>query len=344
MQAGQRSHASRFLQDVRGGNIRASRVRQRWKQVRQHCDTEQERERAQRKREIDRHRFDDEANWRHGAAQEEQQIAEIGSIEGTLRGIGDFCLMGPIKFRFTRWDSNDDLIGSLDWVGRPQGLVALDACRSYIVACHNKFGAESSGPLGGRRELSELHLDFLLWNWNCISASICKEIMDKNQTEGKDLQGNPMLWTIKHWVRVMGSCAGSDGDLLFKKSSMNLTHMEEFSFRPLFNNGRSGTNGWTPADYKDPKRRAIALGIMHILQPARTTYVTTLQVGFFERVIKGQQVHWARIFYDLVWVNVSSRWSGPLANHLTPFLVIFYRGMGLLTREEERDFRESEKS
>ncbi|OAE26459.1 hypothetical protein AXG93_815s1210 [Marchantia polymorpha subsp. ruderalis] len=34
-----------------------------------------------------------------------------------------------------------------------------------------------------RRELSELHLDFLLWNWNCISASICKEIMDKNRND-----------------------------------------------------------------------------------------------------------------------------------------------------------------
>ncbi|OAE18892.1 hypothetical protein AXG93_2795s1000 [Marchantia polymorpha subsp. ruderalis] len=46
-----------------------------------------------------------------------------------------------------------------------------------------------------------------------------------------------MLWTMKHWARVMGPCAGSDGDLLFKKSSVNLTRMEEFSFGPLFNNG-----------------------------------------------------------------------------------------------------------
>ncbi|OAE22507.1 hypothetical protein AXG93_4855s1000 [Marchantia polymorpha subsp. ruderalis] len=66
-----------------------------------------------------------------------------------------------------------------------------------------------------RRELSELRLDFLLWNWNCISASMCKEIMDKNETESEDLQGNPMLWTIEHWTNVMGPCAGSNGDLLF---------------------------------------------------------------------------------------------------------------------------------
>ncbi|OAE24344.1 hypothetical protein AXG93_4343s1090 [Marchantia polymorpha subsp. ruderalis] len=71
-----------------------------------------------------------------------------------------------------------------------------------------------------RRELIKLRLDFLLWNWNCVSASICKEIMDKNATEGEELQV---------------------------------------------------TNGWKTTDYLDPKRRAIALGIMHILRQARTT-------------------------------------------------------------------------
>lgn len=52
-----------------------------------------------------------------------------------------------------------------------------------------------------RRDLRELHLDFLIWNWNSISASICKEIMDKNRNEGEDLGGNSMLWTIEHWAK-----------------------------------------------------------------------------------------------------------------------------------------------
>ncbi|OAE29339.1 hypothetical protein AXG93_3102s1660 [Marchantia polymorpha subsp. ruderalis] len=103
------------------------------------------------------------------------------------------------------------------------------------------------------------------------------------------------------WAKVMGPCAGSDGNLLFEKSSLNLTRTEEFSYGSIFNSGRSGTNGWKIADYQHPKRRAIALGIMHILRPQRTTYVTAWQAGFFERVLKGLRVHWARIFYNLVW-------------------------------------------
>ncbi|OAE28913.1 hypothetical protein AXG93_4891s1020 [Marchantia polymorpha subsp. ruderalis] len=189
-----------------------------------------------------------------------------------------------------------------------------------------------------RRELSELRLEFLLWNWNCISASICKEIMDKNQTEGEDLRGNPLLWIVEHWTQVLGQCVGREEDLMFEKSSVALTRVEEFSYGPLIGSGRQGTNGWKTMNYLDPKRRAIALGVMHILRPARTTYVTAWQVGFFERILSGQKVHWAKIFHELVWVNASARWAGPLANPLTPFLVHFYRGMGLLTKEELRRF------
>ncbi|OAE27650.1 hypothetical protein AXG93_3337s1130 [Marchantia polymorpha subsp. ruderalis] len=123
-----------------------------------------------------------------------------------------------------------------------------------------------------------------------------------------------------------------------EKSSVGLTRTEEFSYGPLLSSGRHGTNGWKTTDYIDPKRRAIALRVMHILRPARTMYVTAWQVKFFERILKVQGVHWARIFHDLVWVNATDRCTGPLVNHLTPFLVIFFQGMGLLTREKERRF------
>lgn len=32
---------------------------------------------------------------------------------------------------------------------------------------------------------------------------ICKEVMDNNQQEGTDLRGNPMLWMLEHWTRVL---------------------------------------------------------------------------------------------------------------------------------------------
>lgn len=115
--------------------------------------------------------------------------------------------------------------------------------------------------------------------------------MDKNCNAGDNLQGNPMLWTIDHLTRVLGPCAGEDGDYMFEKESVKITRAEKFTFAPFFKNARSGPNGWKTADYNDPKRRAIALSIMHILRPHRTTYVTAWQVGFFERALKGKRIH-----------------------------------------------------
>lgn len=100
-----------------------------------------------------------------------------------------------------------------------------------------------------------------------------------------------MLWTIDQCTRILGPCAGEDGDFMFEKNSVKITRAEEFTFAPLFKNARSETNGWKTLDYKDPKKRAIALEIMHILQPQRTTYVTAWQVGFFERALKGERIH-----------------------------------------------------
>ncbi|OAE29423.1 hypothetical protein AXG93_4548s1000 [Marchantia polymorpha subsp. ruderalis] len=101
--------------------------------------------------------------------------------------------------------------------------------------------------------------------------------MDKNQNEGEDLQGNPMLWTIEHWTRVLESCARNNGDFMFEKDSVKITRAEEFTFAPLFRNARSRTNRWKTLNYKDTMRHAIALGVMHILRPQRTTYVTAWQ-------------------------------------------------------------------
>ncbi|OAE24612.1 hypothetical protein AXG93_4110s1000 [Marchantia polymorpha subsp. ruderalis] len=77
---------------------------------------------------------------------------------------------------------------------------------------------------------------------------------------------------------------------MFEKYSVKITRVEEFTFASLFRNARSGTNGWKTANYKDPMRRAIALKVMHILLSQRTTYVTSWQVGFFERLVKENRI------------------------------------------------------
>ncbi|OAE32869.1 hypothetical protein AXG93_955s1070 [Marchantia polymorpha subsp. ruderalis] len=109
-----------------------------------------------------------------------------------------------------------------------------------------------------RRELIKMRLDFLLWDWNCVLATICKEMINKNRLEGTDLRVNPMLWTFKHWTRVLGSCEGKDGDYTFEKESVKVTQAEEFTFAPLFKNPRSSSNERRTMEYCDSKSRAMA--------------------------------------------------------------------------------------
>ncbi|OAE30426.1 hypothetical protein AXG93_3483s1180 [Marchantia polymorpha subsp. ruderalis] len=82
------------------------------------------------------------------------------------------------------------------------------------------------------------------------------------------------LWVVAHFRCYLFS----DGDLMFEKDSVKITRAEEFTFASLFQNAQLGTNGWKTADYKDPMRRAIALGIMHIVRPQQTTYITAWQL------------------------------------------------------------------
>lgn len=127
-----------------------------------------------------------------------------------------------------------------------------------------------------RQNLITACFDFLLWDWNCVSATICHELMDKNKNEGIDLRGNPLLWTVKHWTHVLGPCAGKEGDYIFKKKSVRVKQAVEFTFAQLFKNLRLSTNGWRTVEYCDPKRRSVATAVMHILKPK-------WQVGFIER-------------------------------------------------------------
>lgn len=68
-----------------------------------------------------------------------------------------------------------------------------------------------------RQELITARLNFLLRNWNCMSAKICQKLMDKNRHEGTNFQVNPLLWTVKHWTHVLLPCVGKEGDYTFKK-------------------------------------------------------------------------------------------------------------------------------
>lgn len=81
--AGEGSHAPRVSICARERNVRALRVRAQWVHSRQHGDIERERERKSKLIDLDSNK---DASRKYGATHA-AQCAEIGSVEGALRGV-----------------------------------------------------------------------------------------------------------------------------------------------------------------------------------------------------------------------------------------------------------------
>ncbi|OAE32398.1 hypothetical protein AXG93_3671s1170 [Marchantia polymorpha subsp. ruderalis] len=128
-----------------------------------------------------------------------------------------------------------------------------------------------------------------------------------------------------------------DGDLTFNSESVRVTRDEEKAYVELFKHPRIGKNGYRTVWYRDRKRRNIAMALMQILRLSRPTYMMTWQVGFIERALREDRIHWARIFWIATRQHIGEIPGGFLA-YLSPFLINFYRGMNLLTAEENSAF------
>lgn len=127
----------------------------------------------------------------------------------------------------------------------------------------------------------------------------------------------------------MGLCAGEDGNLTRDSESVKVMRAEEKTYTPLFKKLRLSKNRHQTIWYPDQLRKNVAIALMQILRPSRTTYMTTWQVGFIERAIARQRIHWARILWYTTRQLIDESWR-RLVNYLSPFFINFYIGMGLL--------------
>ncbi|OAE29090.1 hypothetical protein AXG93_4008s1010 [Marchantia polymorpha subsp. ruderalis] len=186
-------------------------------------------------------------------------------------------------------------------------------------------------------ELTAVKLDFLLWGWNWVCPEmVCKWLREKNQPP-RGFQPHLEKWQVSNWEQVLGRCAGEEGHLLFECESVQVTKEEEISFGTLFKNSKSSKNGYKTRDYKDRLRRNLAVALLQILQPHRTPYMTSWQVEFVKLALAGAPIHWARILWKATRQHAQEERGGSI-NHLSPFLINFYRLMGCLTATERVQF------
>ncbi|OAE18900.1 hypothetical protein AXG93_1976s1040 [Marchantia polymorpha subsp. ruderalis] len=186
-------------------------------------------------------------------------------------------------------------------------------------------------------ELLAVKLDFLLWGWNWVCPEMIREWLREKNQPPRGYRPHPERWQVSDWEQVLGRCAREEGDLQFKCESVQVTKEEKISFGALFKNCKSSKNGYKTRDYKDRMRRNVAVALLQILQPHRTTYMTSWQVGFVELALTGTPIHWARILWKATRQHAQEEKGGSI-NHLFPFLINFYQSMGCLTASERVQF------
>ncbi|OAE32880.1 hypothetical protein AXG93_3052s1100 [Marchantia polymorpha subsp. ruderalis] len=125
--------------------------------------------------------------------------------------------------------------------------------------------------------------------------------------------------------------------ILSKMNILLVTREEKSAYATLFKHSSTKKNGYRTIWYHDRLRQNVAMALMQIFRPARTTYMMTWQVGFVERALQGDRIHWARIFWTATRQHIGLI-PGGSACYLFPFFINFYRGMGLLTIADSRNF------
>ncbi|OAE31753.1 hypothetical protein AXG93_4874s1160 [Marchantia polymorpha subsp. ruderalis] len=175
-----------------------------------------------------------------------------------------------------------------------------------------------------RRNLILTKMDFLLWGWNWTSEVIVQEWDNNGLPKPPDYQGNPDTWQIWDCKKVLGRCADDDGDLTFDNESVRVTREEKRACVAMFKHPRTRKNDYRTVWYHDRLRRHVAIALIQILRLFRSTYMMTWQVEFVERALKGDRIHWARIFWIAIRQLIGLIPAGS-ACYLSPFLINFYR-------------------
>ncbi|OAE32389.1 hypothetical protein AXG93_3671s1080 [Marchantia polymorpha subsp. ruderalis] len=126
-------------------------------------------------------------------------------------------------------------------------------------------------------EQTAVKLDFLLWGRNWVCPAMIREWLRKKDQPSRGYRPHPERWRVSDWEQVLGRCAGEEGDLLFECKSVHLSKEEEITFGALFKNSKSSKNVYKTRDYEDRKRRNVTVALLQILQPHKTTYISSWQ-------------------------------------------------------------------
>ena len=139
----------------------------------------------------------------------------------------------------------------------------------------------------------------------------------------------PQLWTADLWRNTYN----------FSRGGSELSNRMEGHHKGRFMHQVDPKDGYSVGDCRNDRQRQLLEFLVPIVYPDKPTWVTiTIGNTLFGALNGGREVDWGIVFRDMAQC-LAKRIGKPKPTPICPFLFHLYKGQGLLTANEEVDYR-----
>ena len=143
------------------------------------------------------------------------------------------------------------------------------------------------------------------------------------------IRDRPQLWTTDLWRDTYQFPRGGSG----------LSNWMEGHYEGRFIHQVDPKDGYSVSDCRVDRHRRLLEFLVPIVHPDKPTQVTiTIRNTIFGALDGGREVDWGVVFWDMA-QRLAKEVGKPKPTPICPFLFHLYEGQGLLTVDEELDYR-----
>ena len=167
--------------------------------------------------------------------------------------------------------------------------------------------------------------------WALKREQLVREMVQSQQPNIFDgtIRDRPQLWTADLWRDTYS----------FPRRGSSWSNRMEGHHEGRFMHQVDPKDGYSVGDCRNDQQRRLLEFLVPIVHPEKPTRVTiTIGNTIFGALDGGREVDWGVIFRDLA-QRLAKGVGKPKPTPICPFLFHLYEGQGLLTVDEELDYR-----
>ena len=183
-----------------------------------------------------------------------------------------------------------------------------------------------------KQDLARMRCEGLLDRpWTLKREQLVREMLLPERPNMFDttVRNRPQLWTADLWRQTYRFPRGGSG----------LSNRTEGHHEGRFMHQVDPKDGYSVSDCRVDRHRRLLEFLIPIVHPDKPTWVTiTIGNTIFSALDGGREVDWGVIFRDMV-QRLAKGVGKPKPTPIFPFLFHLYEGQGLLTADEDLDYR-----